>query len=85
MDAVSAGISLAPHALSIAITILVITRGRGKTEGVIQTEVAGLKNSIAAISTRMERVEEKIDEHTGQIGFLQGKANGKAREVSNGI
>jgi len=72
--------------LGFAITIIgnavVVIYASGKTQGVIKTQ-------LNALGQRTDKLEEdstaqwkELSRHTAQIGYLEGKVNGKARGAS---
>ena len=61
---------------------VIVIYAAGKTQGVVRTQ-------LTALGQRTDKLEEdstaqwkELSRHTAQIGYLEGKVNGKARGVS---
>ena len=73
--------TIAAIAVALIGNALVVIWTSGKTQGVINTQ-------INALGQRTDKLEEdstaqwkELSRHTAQIGYLEGKVNGKARGV----
>lgn len=81
MDALAAGLTIAGFAITIVGNAIVTSRASGKTEGIIRTELTGHKERIEKIEVEQGQQWKEIGKHTAEIGYLQGKTNGKARHA----
>lgn len=75
--------------LAVLSNAFIGSRNQGKTEGVITEQVKGVTDRMdrrdAQVDSKFHDLDEenkdqwsKIHQHTAEIGYLQGKANGKA-------
>ncbi|MFL6314780.1 MAG: hypothetical protein ACJ71W_21965 [Terriglobales bacterium] len=85
MDAVTIISAIGGAVISGALTVLgnalITARSQGKTEGVIRTEITGLKDRTTKIEDEQKEQWSKIGEHAQDIGYLKGRvgrANGAA-------
>lgn len=83
MDALEIGVTLAGIAVAAIGNAIVTSRASGKTEGIIRTEIAGHKERIDKIEEEQDSQWSAINKHTADIGYLQGKTNGKARHAGD--
>jgi hypothetical protein len=65
-------------ALSVIGNAIVTARATGKTEGTIQTALAGLSKRVDEVDDDNKSQWKTIERHTSEIGYLQGKVNGRA-------
>lgn len=83
MDGSTLLIALGGAVVSILGNALVTARAQGKTEGVIRTEITGLKDRTTKIEEEQKEQWSKIGEHTEDIGYLKGRA-GRVNGAASG-
>lgn len=80
MDATFAGIAgaLITGAITGVVNAIVTAKAAGKTEGTIQTAIGALSKRVDEVDDDNKTQWVTIERHTSEIGYLQGKVNGRA-------
>lgn len=60
---------------------IVVIWTSGKTQGVINTKINALDQRTDKLEDDSTAQWKEISRHTAQIGYLEGKVNGKARHA----
>lgn len=80
MEAIIAGVAAAliTGVIAIVSNVMISSKAAGKTEGAVQAGLGALSQRVASVEEDNRDQWKTIERHTSEIGYLQGKANGKA-------